>query len=218
MRGLGVKILGLGLIFGILLGFVCVGGLLRGVYIDGWRAYWPFLVDGNMLWMGVLCGLLCMYPAVIIGRVHLRRLWFHHYIYGAALFFGAILGLAVFGRVMPWELLTLNSPDLGISAGRFFVVGGLALVVDDLADVSVQIRHGLVWLKGVAFRARRVLDVLQLVFACGCLYVAFAVGTWLTVFGGLWMPANVILVSDFLVVGLMGFVVWAKRFWVKFKF
>jgi hypothetical protein len=172
------KIFSLALIFNALITLAVVSGLLFGFYkaYPYWHPFTPYLLDGNLLWLAIAAAAINIFPSACIGRaLHTGRFLFHHYVYGFLVLLFASL-FVVFFTSMPFLYLFLsNSGDIAINAGRFFVLAGLTLLLDDLPDVSERIEDSLNWVKTKACQAKKVLHVLQLVTGLGTLYLFAAV-------------------------------------------
>jgi hypothetical protein len=100
-----------------------------------------------------------------------------------------------------------------VNIGRFFFLGGLALLLDDLPDVSMRIEGHLNWLKDKARQVPLFMGVLQAITGAVSLYIAAAViwsmidiPEWLTV-------ANIIVAGSILITGIVSFVFIKRRFW-----
>ena len=172
------KIFSLALIFNALITLAVVSGLLFDVYksYPYWHPFTPYLLNGNLLWLAIAAAAINIFPSACIGRaLHTGRFLFHHYVYGFLVLLFASL-FVVFFTSMPFVcLFLLNSGDIAVNAGRFFVLGGLTLLLDDLPDVSERIESSLNWVKTKACQAKKVLHVLQLVTGLGTLYLFAAV-------------------------------------------
>ena len=79
------KIFSLALIFNALITIATVAGILYGFYTikPQWHPYAPYLLDGNLFWLALAAGVICIFPAAATGRsLHTGRFLFHHYVYG----------------------------------------------------------------------------------------------------------------------------------------
>jgi hypothetical protein len=172
------KIFSLALIFNALITLAVVSGLLFGFYksYPYWHPFTPYLLDGNLLWLAIAAVAINIFPSACIGRaLHTGRFLFHHYVYGFLVLLFASLFVVFFTSIPFVYLFLLNSGDIAVNAGRFFVLGGLTLLLDDLPDVSERIESSLNWVKTKACQAKKVLHVLQLVTGLGTLYLFVAV-------------------------------------------
>ena len=211
----GRKIFSVTLIFNALLTISCTAGLLWGFYAEHWTLYPPYLINGNLIWFAVAAAVVNIFPAASLGKVHTGRLWFHHYVYG---FFVLLLSSAWVVLFTSASLLTmffLNTSDLAINAGRFFFLGGLTLVLDDLPDVHSVTFRGLRWLKAKAHEARSILQAAQFVLGFATLYlfitVSLSIATKLQ-----WITAeNFVQMGTLIVTSLTCFVSVRKKIWHK---
>ena len=137
----GKKIFSLALTFNALLCLVSISGVLQGFYSAKyhWKPYPPYLIDGSFFWFAVLAAAFNVYFAISIGRVKTGRLWFHHYVWGFVLFALACVLLFLFGSISFFGIFVGNGYSSAVNAGRFFVFGGLTLLIDDFADVSKRL-------------------------------------------------------------------------------
>jgi len=172
------KIFSLTLIFNALITLAVVSGLLFGFYksYPYWHPFTPYLLDGNLLWLAIAAAAINIFPSACIGRaLHTGRFLFHHYVYGFLVLLFASLFVVFFTSIPFVYLFLLNSGEIAVNAGRFFVLAGLTLLLDDLPDVSERIEASLNWVKTKACQAKKVLHVLQLVTGLGTLYLFGAV-------------------------------------------
>ena len=173
------KIFSLTLILNSLITLIAIAGILYGFYHawPGWKPYAPYLVSGNLFLIAVAAALINIFPSASIGRaLHTGRLWFHHYAYG---FFVLILsGIYVIGNTSASfvSFFLINTASLSINTGRFFVLTGMALVLDDLPDVSKKIESALNKLKAQVYRVRMGFHVAQLVTGLITVYIVIAMG------------------------------------------
>src|SRR5512135_3371775 len=133
----GKKLFSLALIFNSLLTIVYAIGLLSAYYVlyPGWKPYYPYILNGQIFWLIIPAALLNIFPVVNIGKVDTGRLWFHHYVYGFLVTALAIASTAFFAPSAILMLFTMDSTDLGLNIGRFFILGGLTLLIDDMPDI-----------------------------------------------------------------------------------
>jgi hypothetical protein len=213
----GRKIFSVSLIFNALLTVICILGLLRGFYVDNWKPYTPFLVNGNFLWAIVALAVINIFPAAYIGKVHTGRLWFHHYVYGFAVLFTSITWVALFTSISLTNLFLVNTANVSVNVGRFLFLSGLALVLDDLPDVHRVSMHSLRWLKSKAYEARKIIYAAQAILTALVIYVLAAVilsvsqnPNWVT-------PANFILIGSTLVSILASFLTLKLKTWLKLE-
>ena len=169
------KLLSLAMIFNSLLSIVYAIGLLRGYYINKWALYQPYLVSGTLFWALIPASIANIFPSTLVGRVKTGRLWFHHYVYGFIVLILAIIFVILCVPISILDLFTAYTTEVSVNIGRFFFLGGLALVLDDLPDVSDKVRRSLGFLKLKAYRGKRIMHVIQFIVVLFLLYLLSAV-------------------------------------------
>ena len=175
----GQKLFSIALVFNCLLTIVYAIGLLSGFYFEHWTLYQPYLFDAGFLWFIILVAIMNLYPSMKIGRIKTGRLWFHHYVYGFIVL--ALTGafLILFTPVSFISLFTSNNTELVINVGRFFVLGGLALVLDDFGDISKFTKSTLDFLKARAHVKSNTIHWVHCVLGVTSLYVLLAISIFL---------------------------------------
>ncbi len=189
-------------------------GLLVGFYGAGWKLYQPYLVDGSFFWIVILASVLNIFPAVSVGRVKIGRLWFHHGVYGFVVLVLSVVMLEVFTSVPLAGLFTVRNASLAVNVGRFFVLGGLTLVLDDFDDISERLKHVLSVLKSKAHQARRIVYAAQLLTGLLCLYMFVCVSLFLARDLGQVTLGNLILVGSLFVTSLVSFASLKRKVWL----
>lgn len=211
----GKKLLGLTLIFNSLLCISYAIGLLAGFYAENWELYPPFLLNGNLVWLLIAASIVNIFPAACIGKVKTGRLWFHHYVYGFAVWFLSTALLMMFTSISLVTLFTGNITDLGINVGRFFILGGMVLVLDDLPDVSRVTASAVNWLKTKAYQGRKLINAVQFLMGFVFLYFFFAISAWMAVNSWGVTIANFIFVVTLLVASLTSFMSVKRKIWLR---
>jgi hypothetical protein len=209
------KVFSLSLIFNSLLTVVFAMGLLASYYtlFPDWTPYAPFIVDGRLFWLLIPAALFNIFPCVNIGKVHTGRLWFHHYVYGLLVITAAIAAASVSLPSGLSSLLIIYTTDAGVNLGRFFIVGGVTLVLDDLADVSERLQSGLKFLKTKAHRNGRILHLVQIGMGFVALYFLAAISIYLTQNPVEVTLANSILISSLAITVLTSFANVKRKVW-----
>jgi hypothetical protein len=169
----GRKIFSVALIFNALLTIFFAVGLLWGFYIQNWKLYPPYLLNGNLFWLVISAAVINIFPAAYMGRVHTGRLWFHHYVYGFFVLIASLIWLAFFTPFSILIVFFVNTTNFSVNLGRFFFLGGLTLVLDDLPDVHSVTWRGLKWLKSKAHQIKEIMHILQ--FIMGIIALSFLV-------------------------------------------
>jgi hypothetical protein len=184
----GRKMFSVALLFNSVLTVTCAIGLLYGFYWLHWTIYGPYLINGNLFWLAIAAAILNAFPAASVGKVHTGRLWFHHYVYGFFVMFLSSAWIIFFTSFSILTMFFVNTSNLAFNAGRFFFLGGLTLVLDDLPDVHTVAFKSLRWLKSKAHEARQILQVAQLTLGIATLYLLVTVSLsivakpqWITV-------------------------------------
>jgi len=210
------KIFSIALIFNALISVACVAGILYGFYMSrSWQPYAPFLIDGNLFWLALSAGLINVFPSAAIGRsLHTGRFMFHHYVYG---FFVLAFSSAfvMFFTQIPLQLLFfVDNSTVAVNAGRFFFLAGLALLLDDLPDVSKYMESGLNWIKCKACNVRRTLHVAQLVTGVFALYCSLSILFSTLQYSARALPNSFVIVSLF-ITSLTSFVFVKRKEWLN---
>ena len=213
----GRKIFSVALIFNALLTITFAVGLLWGFYVEHWRLYPPYLIDGNLFWLVIAAAVINIFPAAYLGRVHTGRLWFHHYVYGFFVIVASLLWLVFFTPVSILIVFFINTTNLSVNFGRFFFLGGLALLLDDLPDVHSVTWKSLRWLKSKAHQIKEIMHVIQL--AMGFVAISFFIIVSLSIFHKpQWMtPANFIQMGTLLITAFTSFGSVKTKVWLKLE-
>jgi len=211
------KIFSLALIFNALITIAIVVGILFGFYraYPYWKPFSPYLIEGNIFWLAIAAAMINIFPSACIGRaLHTGRFLFHHYIYGFLVLLFASLFVVFFTPVSLIDIFLITSSDLAINTGRFFILAGLTLLLDDLPDVSERIESMLNWVKTKACQARRVLHVLQIVTGLVSLYllVSILITTTLNPEG---IVNNIFLISSLTITVITSLAFVKRKAWLK---
>lgn len=172
------KIFSIALILNALITIGCVIGILNGFYgaYPWWQPYAPYLLFGELFWLAIVAALVNIFPSASIGRsLHTGRFLFHHYVYGFLVLFISAGFVIFFTPVSIFRLFLVDSSSVEVTAGRFFLLGGLALLLDDLPDVSIRTSRFLDWLKRQACKARKLIYAIQLVTGIVSLYITVSI-------------------------------------------
>ena len=172
------KTFSLALIFNALITLAVVAGILFGFYraYPYWHPFAPYLLDGNLFWLAMAAAVINIFPSACIGRsLHTGRFLFHHYVYGFLVLLSSSAFVVLFTSVSLISLFLITSSNLAVNVGRFFILAGLTLLLDDLPDVSERIESWLNWVKSKACQVRRVLHALQLLTGVASFYLLVSV-------------------------------------------
>ena len=211
----GRKLFSLTLIFNALLTIAYAIGLLTGLYVGHWTLYAPFLIDGNLIWLAIMASIMNIFPSAVYGKVKTGRLWFHHYVYGFFVSGASAVLIILFTSVSLITLFTSNITDLSLNLGRFFILGGMVLVLDDLPDVSRVTAWALGWLKVKAYQVRRAIHVVQCINGAMCLYFSVTISLWMALNTSEITVANIILAGTLLVTSATSFMSVRHKIWLK---
>jgi len=216
---LAKKILSLTLIFNSLVSLISAGNILAGYYASRpwWQPYSPYLMSGLLFWIAILTALLNIVPSKMVGRVHIRRLLFHHYVYGFLIMIGSTLLIVSF---IPNSLTTLFTPtftgeslslqSLILYMELFFLYGGLTLLLDDLQDISLRVSRILNRFKKRTHKSGKILQFVHLCCSLITIYISLAVFLWsiekyhwISQYP-LWFLSHAILILSLLINGVWG--------------
>ena len=225
---LGRKTLSLALIFNSMVSLACVVNVLIGSYVNAysWQPNSPYFFNGLLFLFTIATAILNIVPAKLVGKVHLKRILFHHYVYG---FLASSISATLTAVFTPAYALVFLMPTLGLQttglqmvmvySGLFFVYGGLALMIDDIRDVSEGLGKTLDKLKLWAVKSRKTLQKVHFVSSLVTVYVAAYVCVWclenvaIAQTGLLWYVSNIILAANLLVTGFWGLKAVKAKYW-----
>ncbi len=212
----GRKLFSITLIFNCLVVIVYAIGLLFGFYKYGWQAFTPYVFDTNLFWVVIVISVFNIFPAAYIGQVvQTGRLWFHHYFWGFLVMVSSLIYLVLAVPSALPILFTENITDIGVNVGRFFMLAGLAMVLDDLPDVSGWTEKFVCYLKTRAHQGKTVLHYTEFFLGLVSAYFFVAVTAYLAV-NPLWVtPANCILSGCLLVTSLTCFWTVRRKVWLN---
>jgi hypothetical protein len=213
------KIFSLALLFNSVLTLQYAFQILAGFYSSYplWKPFPPLIIDGSLFWGMIPVSILNFYPAISVGQAKCSRLWFHHYVYGIAVFMIALASLLIFTSVSFPDLFAKNITDININVGRFFMLGGLTMIIDDLPDVSGSIKNLLRRLKSTGYHNRGWLHRVQLLMGVVAVYFCLAVMGHMIIEPAAVTLANTILVGTLLVTSLTSIASFKRRVWLNLK-
>jgi hypothetical protein len=217
-RVLAKKIFSVSLVFNALLTIGCTTGILAGCYwhYHDWQPFSPFLASGVLFWVAIATAIINIFPSAGIGRaLHTGRFLFHHYLYGLLVLVCAAFYVVLFTPVPLHTLFLVDNTSVAVNLGRFFVLGGFTLLLDDLPDVHTRVESSLNWFKAKVLQAGRFVSAVQLVCGVVSLYifVAVTVGMYYT---PQWVTlANSILIGTLFITSVTSFIFVKKRVWLR---
>jgi len=125
------KALSLTLIFNSVTSLFFSLSVLFGVYVGfSYLIHGPHPIDTLLLFFVALTSMLNIVPAQIFGRVNIKRILFHHYVYG----FLSIAAYLVFAA-----LHSIAFPQIFPFYGSLLLYWGLTLIIDDAPDISPKL-------------------------------------------------------------------------------
>ena len=187
LAALGRKTLGLALIFNSIISLTSATNILASFYINMpmWQPYSPYLINGSFFWFVLLVAGLNIFSAKLIGRAKIKRILFHHYVYGLLVSSIAIISVAFLAPAYISLLLTPSTgfqadgfQNVSVYAGLFFVYGGLTLVIDDAYDISLRAGRTLDKMKMRIRRLDKALQTTHLLSSLMSLYVTLSILLW----------------------------------------
>jgi len=210
------KTYSLSLVFNSLLTIACAVGILAGFYwiFPNWQPFYPFLLNGNFIWFAIAAATLNIFPSACLGRsLKTGRFLFHHYFYGFLVLIFTAIYIFFYSPVSILSIFFVNNTTMAVNVGRFFLLGGLTLILDDLPDVSKKVEAVLNGLKSKAYQGRKVLTLTQFaigavsfyLFASVCLFMSQN-PQWVT-------AANILFVSTVFITSITSFVFAKRKFW-----
>jgi hypothetical protein len=215
---LGKKFFSLSLVFNGLLSIACVTSILGGYYwfYDNWRPFSPYLVNGNLFWVVIAAAVINIFPSAKIGRsLKTGRFLFHHYFYGFLVLLCSVAYVVFFTPASLLTIFVTDSTSVAVNIGRFFILGGVTLILDDLPDVSRRVESTLNSLKAKAHGTGKIILGFQLLTGVVSLYVFVAVCLavsqnlqWITL-------ANLILIFTVMITSITSFVFVKRKVWLR---
>jgi hypothetical protein len=212
------KIFSVSLVFNSLLTVGCAVGILGCFYwfFHNWQPFYPYLVNGNLFWVVIAAAVINIFPSASIGRaLHTRRIFFHHYFYGFLVLLFSAVYVVLFTPVSLLTIFFVNNTTIAVNVGRFFILGGGALLLDDLPDVHERVESGLNWLKAKAGLNGKIISAVQLVSGIVSFYLFVAIliaifqnPNWLTV-------ANFLLMSTVFITSITSFIFFKRKVWLR---
>jgi hypothetical protein len=214
------KIFSVSLVFNALLTIGCTVSIFGGFYgyYHDWHPFAPYLISGNLLWVAIAAAIINIFPSAGLGRsLHTGRFLFHHYFYGILVIVFSAIYVALFTNANLLTLFLVNDTSVQVNIGRFFLLGGLTLLLDDLPDMSKRLESSLNWLKAKVGQGGQVMSVVHAV--CGAvtlyLFVAIALSVYST--PQFVTVANIMLIGTLFITGVTSFIFVRRSVWQKIK-
>jgi hypothetical protein len=210
------KLFSLSLVFNALLTVACAVSVLSGAYwfSAGWLPFEHYIVGVGVFWFAIVAAILNLYPSTMLGRkLHTGRFLFHHYFYGLLVMVAAAVYITVFTSASLFTVFLVFDESLNVNIGKFFLLGGFALLLDDLPDVSVGIEGRLNLVKGKVRRYPYLVEAVQAIAGVGSLYLCLSI-LWGIISVPEWLTlANFITSFSTLITAVTSFVFIGRRFW-----
>jgi len=211
------KMFSLSLILNSFITLASVAGILYGLYHSWpyWKPFSPYLINGNLFLVVAAAALINIFPSALIGRcLHTGRLWFHHYVYGFFVLLSSAIYVIAFTSVSLIMLFFIYSSNIAVNAGRFFVLTGLTLFLDDLPDVSKRVESALNKVKSGFYKVRKGIHALQLITGLVSFYVFVAVALS-SIHKLAFTFSNFLTMSTFLITSITSFVCVKRKAWLN---
>ncbi len=217
IRVITKKIFSLSLILNSLVTLASVAQIMFNYYhaFPYWQPYSPYLINGSVFFLVIIAAIVNIFPSASLGRtLHTGRFLFHHYVYGFLILLFSVVFVMAFTPVSLSNLFLVYNQSVAVNAGKFFVLAGFTLLLDDLPDVSKRIEFALKALKSKAYRARKVIHLLQLITGLVSFYAFLSVGLWTTQHFEWAFPASLTM-GTFLITSLTSFIFVKRKAWLK---
>ncbi len=210
------KMFSLTLVFNALLTIACCVGVIAGFYwhYPDWKPFSPYLINGNIFWVVIAAAAINIFPSALLGRkLHTGRFLFHHYFYGFLVLAFAAIYVVLFTSVPLTTIFFVNNTSVEVNVGRFLLLGGLTLLLDDLPDVSKHIESGLNRIKAGAHRLQKAIVAAQLITGVFSLYLFAAVTAAMSHVPEWVTAANFLLIVSTLVTGVTSLIFVKRKVW-----
>jgi hypothetical protein len=210
------KVFSLSLVLNSLITLAAIAGMYGFCQsLSTWKPFTPYLINGNLFLLVAVAALINIFPTASIGRaLHTGRFLFHHYVYGAFVLVSSYVLVFFSTSLSVIDLFLMNTANVGINAGKFFVLTGLTLFIDDLPDVSKRVESSLNRIKSGFCKVRKVVHVLQLVTGLVTFYAFIAIAMW-SIQHNLLTAPNVLSMSTFLITSITAFACVKRKAWLK---
>ncbi len=218
------KLLSLTLIFNSVITIISTASILLSSYIGicDWSSFAPYLLDRSLLLFPFLASAMNLLPAKMLGKVNIKRILFHHYVYGLLV---SSMPLFLTMTFAPAYTLILLIPWLGLRmgifeifpayAGSFFVYGGLTLIIDDFHDISASMSRSLNKIRSFLQRFGKILRAAHLFSSLVSMYTMVCGVLWCIGGNGLlrgyfpWESSQIIFLLNLFITSILG--LWTAR-------
>jgi hypothetical protein len=150
----------------------------------------------------------------MLGRkLHTGRFLVHHYFYGFLVMVAASVYITFFTPASLFTVFLGFNESVNVNIGKFFLLGGFALLLDDLPDASARIERILNLMKNNVCQIPRFIEAVQIIADIGSLYLATSI-LWGIINVPAWMTlANYITCFSTLITAVTSFIFIGRRFW-----
>jgi hypothetical protein len=210
------KIFSLTLVFNALLTIACAISVLSSAYwySTGWKPFEHYLIDGGVFWFAIVAAIINLYPSTMLGRkLHTGRFLFHHYFYGFLIMVAAAVYVTFFTPASLFTIFLVFNESFNVNLGKFFLLAGFALLLDDLPDASTRIERHLNLMKDKVSQIPRFIEVVQAIASVGSLYLCMSIFWGIINVPGWVILANFITSFSILITAVTSFVFLKRRFW-----
>ncbi|MCL4430205.1 MAG: hypothetical protein M1167_05585 [Chloroflexi bacterium] len=214
------KVFSVSLVFNALVSIGCAMGILSGFYwrYQNWQPFAPYLFSATVFWVLIAAAVINIFPSAALGRsLHTGRLFFHHYFYGFLVLIISAIYVVVFTPVSLFSIFFVNSTNVDVNVGRVFLLGGFALVLDDLPDVHGKIESSLNWLKAKAGQGGKLISAVHIVTGAVTFYIFVAITLAMVYDSSYITIANLIVLGSAFITGVTSFIFVKRSVWLKIK-
>jgi hypothetical protein len=214
------KIFSVTLVFNALVSIGCAAGILSGYYwrYQNWQPFAPYLVSASLFWVLIATAVINIFPSAGLGRsLHTGRLLFHHYFYGFLVIIFSSIYIIFFTPVSLLNIFFVNNTSIQVNVGRVFLLGGLALVLDDLPDVHGKIESSLNKLKAKTGQHGQLVSIVHIVTGAVTFYIFVAMTLAMIQSSSYFTIANLIVLVSAFITGVTSFIFIKRSVWLKIK-
>ena len=214
------KIFSVTLVFNALVSIGCAAGILSGYYwrYQNWQPFAPYLVSASLFWVLIATAVINIFPSAGLGRsLHTGRLLFHHYFYGFLVIIFSSIYIVFFTPVSLLNIFFVNNTSIQVNVGRVFLLGGLALVLDDLPDVHGKIESSLNKLKAKTGQHGKLVSIVHIVTGAVTFYIFVAMTLAIIQSSSYVTIANLIVLVSAFITGVTSFIFIKRSVWLKIK-
>ncbi|MBS7606811.1 MAG: hypothetical protein QW502_01935 [Candidatus Bathyarchaeia archaeon] len=218
LRAILRKAVSLTLIFNSVASLLSSIGVLCGIYVGVSFIFIcsPCSLEGLPLFFVAATSILNIAPAKTIGRVNLRRIMFHHYVYG-------LLSIAAYFALSIPHLLLVDA----FSFSRYqvyaslFLYWGITLTIDDLADVSPRIARLLNLIGNKVRKAGWLIQKVHLISSLISVFAAIHVlvcsleSRFLLIDNSFLSFLHALLIVNLLITAVYGLKICGEKVWLK---